>query len=217
MLAGVGVSWLTRLEQGSASAVSASVLDALAAALRLDEAGRMHLHHLAGLPARPDADAGADATPGVLDRLVAALAPNPAYVLDPRWSLVAWNEALAELIPSLAARRHGVSFLEVFLTDPDVREVVDDWEEQARRVVTQFRSHAAEFPGPDTERVIDTVSAASPLFARVWREHDVDRFQTATRSFTTEGVHRTFEQHRMALTDQPGWTLTLFVPAVSPG
>ena len=45
-LAGVSVAYLIRLEQGPATA-SPQVLDALAAALQLDEAERSHLHTLA--------------------------------------------------------------------------------------------------------------------------------------------------------------------------
>lgn len=216
VLAGIGVSWLTRLEQGAAGGVSAEVLDALAAALRLDDAERAHLHHLAGLGGRrldaavDDADRPADH--GAVTRLVDALVPNPAYVLDPRWRLAAWNASLTEVIAPLAGHGPGASFLEVFLTDPDLRTIVPDWDVQARRVVTQFRLHAAEFPGPETERVADALSATSDVFRDVWRAQDVDRFQTTRRSFTVGGDVRHFEQHRMAFADRPGWTLTVFVP-----
>src|SRR5688500_18144974 len=49
VLAGVGVSWYTWLEQGCDIKVSEDVLDAIARALRLDEAERQHLYLLAGL------------------------------------------------------------------------------------------------------------------------------------------------------------------------
>lgn len=212
VLAGIGVSWLTRLEQGAASGVSADVLDALAGALCLDDAERAHLRHLAGL-AGPVAVEGDDATmdEGPLRRLVDST-PYPAYVLDPRWHLEAWNDALTRLVPPLARYGAGASFPEIFLTDPEVRDVMPDWEDQARRVVTQFRLHAAEFPGPETERVADALTAASDLFRHVWRAQDVDRFQTGTRTFLVESGAVEFEQHRLALIDRPGWTLTLLVP-----
>jgi transcriptional regulator with XRE-family HTH domain len=46
-LAGVSVDYYKRLERGNASGVSDSVLEALAAALRLDDAERAHLFDLA--------------------------------------------------------------------------------------------------------------------------------------------------------------------------
>src|SRR5205809_495596 len=47
LLAGVGLSWYTWLEQGRDNKPSAQVLDALARVLRLDTAERAHLFHLA--------------------------------------------------------------------------------------------------------------------------------------------------------------------------
>ena len=46
-LAGVSVEYYAKLERGSLGGVSASVLDALARALQLDDAERAHLFHLA--------------------------------------------------------------------------------------------------------------------------------------------------------------------------
>ncbi len=47
MLAGVSVTWYTWLEQGRRINASVDVLEALARALLLDEAGRQHLLALA--------------------------------------------------------------------------------------------------------------------------------------------------------------------------
>src|SRR5918992_2290929 len=47
VLAGVSVDYYTRLERGDMSGVSESVLEALARALRLDDAERAHLFDLA--------------------------------------------------------------------------------------------------------------------------------------------------------------------------
>jgi transcriptional regulator with XRE-family HTH domain len=46
-LAGVSIAYYTKLERGDASGVSETVLEALARALRLDEAERAHLFDLA--------------------------------------------------------------------------------------------------------------------------------------------------------------------------
>src|SRR4051794_3621882 len=50
-LAGVSADYYTQLERGSVDGASDSVLDAVARALRLDEAERLHLYDLA----RPEA------------------------------------------------------------------------------------------------------------------------------------------------------------------
>jgi transcriptional regulator with XRE-family HTH domain len=46
-LAGVSVEYYSKLERGAIGGVSASVLDAIARALQLDDAERAHLFHLA--------------------------------------------------------------------------------------------------------------------------------------------------------------------------
>ena len=53
MLAGMSTDYYTRLERGNLAGVSASVLDALARALRLDEAERAHLFDLAATASGP--------------------------------------------------------------------------------------------------------------------------------------------------------------------
>ncbi|MGH1551227.1 helix-turn-helix domain-containing protein [Streptomyces sp. L7] len=82
-LAGVGLSYYTRLEQGSSLNASPEVLDALARALGLDEVEHAHLHDLAGaarrVPGRrrPAPERVGDAT----RQLLAALGDAPALVL----------------------------------------------------------------------------------------------------------------------------------------
>ncbi|MEV4500352.1 helix-turn-helix transcriptional regulator, partial [Micromonospora arborensis] len=49
VLAGVGVSWYTWLEQGRDINVSEDVLDAIGRTLRLEAVERAHLYRLAGL------------------------------------------------------------------------------------------------------------------------------------------------------------------------
>jgi transcriptional regulator with XRE-family HTH domain len=47
LLAGISVEYYVRMERGSVAGASPGVLDALASALQLDEAERLHLFHLA--------------------------------------------------------------------------------------------------------------------------------------------------------------------------
>src|SRR5687767_13418801 len=88
-IAGVTVSWLAKLEQGRAHAVSSEVLGALARALRLGEAERAHLYALAGFRVDESPIADSQVTPA-LRKLLDDLEPNPAYLLDRAWNIVAW-------------------------------------------------------------------------------------------------------------------------------
>src|SRR5213083_613574 len=102
-LAGVGLSWYTWLEQGRDIKPSAHVLDALARVLELDAGERAHLFHLARVEL-PLPDAGYVVTaPDALRDHVHALAPNPAWLLNPRTDVLAWNRAAAGVLGEPAA------------------------------------------------------------------------------------------------------------------
>ncbi|MEV3973059.1 helix-turn-helix domain-containing protein [Streptomyces sp. NPDC050698] len=92
VLADVGVSWYTWLEQGRDIKVSGQVLDAVARVLLLDSAERAHLYRLAGLnPPQPSSAPGGTASPEVR-RLLDAWSPRPGYVRDRHWNFAAVND-----------------------------------------------------------------------------------------------------------------------------
>ncbi|MEM9561995.1 MAG: helix-turn-helix transcriptional regulator [Actinomycetota bacterium] len=225
VLAGVGVSWLTRIEQGRAGSVSGEVLGALAGALRLSPTERDHLFRLAGVHLPPDP--GDPAGPGGdvdvrLRRLVDGLAPNPTYLLDPGWTVVWWNEPEAELFP-LLRRYEGLpaaerpNLLRLFLEHPDLPATIEDWDDEVRRLVHQFRAHATAHPSTAVEELVDELAAAHPAFGAAWDERDVEPLAPHMRSIRhPAGGRRTYDQHRLPLPDHPGWLLVVFVP-VAPG
>src|SRR6266567_878699 len=94
-LAGVGVTWYTWLEQGRPINASAQVLEAVARTLRLDESERSHLFTLAGVP--DTTSRVAEICEPAVRELVEALDPYPAFVVSPRYDILAWNRAEASL------------------------------------------------------------------------------------------------------------------------
>ena len=96
--AGMSVDYVTRLEQGRASAPSVQVLTALARALRLTDAEREHLF-VAGRASRVPGPGimPAHLTPGV-QRLLDQLSGTPVSVYDAGWTLLAWNPLWAALV-----------------------------------------------------------------------------------------------------------------------
>ena len=209
VLAGVGVSWLTRIEQGRAGRVSAEVLRALADALRLSPAERDHLHHLAGVHPPPPA------VPAELDpshrRLVDGLAPNPAYLLDPRWDVATWNEPEAELFPLLRTVTGRPNLLRLFLEHPDLRTTIADWEDEVVRLVRQFRAHTTAYPSPELDRLVDDLKAEHPRFLAAWDRRDVEPLAPHGRRIHHPRGLRSYDQHRLPLPDHPGWLLVLFI------
>src|ERR1700734_1642471 len=92
LLANIGTTWYTRLEQGLPINVSAEVLDGISRALRLTSEERRHLHLLAGvaleLPPQQEEVVGE-----LVRRVLTTLEPSPAYVRGRRWDVLAWNRS----------------------------------------------------------------------------------------------------------------------------
>lgn len=213
VLAGVTVSWLAKLEQGQAHAVSAGVLAALSRALGLDAAEHRHLFALAGLAAADDAPPpGGEVTPA-LRTLLDELEPNPAYLLDRRWDIVAWNAAEAALFPKLADLPPPRNLLELVFLDADLGRLMADHDEEMVRLVSQFRLHHGDWS--HDAAIADLVArlrSRSPRFDALWGARDVAPFATTRRRFHHPTGLRQFDHHRLAVLDQPGMQLVVYVP-----
>jgi transcriptional regulator with XRE-family HTH domain len=213
-LAGVTVSWLAKLEQGQAHAVSSEVLGSLGRALRLTEAERDHLFALAGFrTAEHDVDAiVTDALRALLDELE----PSPAYLLDRCWNIIAWNQAEAALFPGLLTRRGEPNLLELVFMDDGLRHLMADHDEELVRLVSQFRLHRTDWPDdPHIEALVDRLRTSSPDFAALWEAKDVAPFVTTRRLFDHPTAGRLeLDHHRLAVLDQPGLQLVVYTSAL---
>jgi transcriptional regulator with XRE-family HTH domain len=217
VLANIGASWLTRLEQGKANRVSADVLAALADALRLSAAERTHLFALAGVRA-PTPTVPGTASEHSHRTLVDGLDPNPAYILDHAWNLVCWNRAETRLFPVLAGEDGIANLLRLTLDTPALQTFMTDWDEEVVRLTRQFRLHLTQYPSEEGTALVAELRASHPEFAAAWGRHDVAVFSPQVRSFRHPVVGElVFDHHRLALPDHPGWSVVIYTPAVATG
>ncbi|WP_043265345.1 helix-turn-helix transcriptional regulator [Streptomyces sp. CT34] len=212
-LSGVSVTWYTWLEQARDISVSRQVLTSLARALMLSSVELRHLFALAG--ERPPEQPPVRGPGPALQRLVDALAPHPAYLLDANWDLVGWNSAEAGLIGDpgeLAPDERNLLWL-VF-TDPAMRTLLADWEGQARDLVAQFRADARErFDDPRFDRLTRELRRVSPEFSEWWQAHDLADFGSSRRVFRHPRVGSlTFDYVKLAALDAPGVKLFVCMP-----
>jgi transcriptional regulator with XRE-family HTH domain len=183
LLAGVSVTWYTWLEQGRRINASRDVLLALSRTLQLDEAGRTHLLALAS--------GGGEAVeriveaPDAIVRLITSMLPAPAYVMGPRWEIVAWNAAEERLYPMLRSLADANrNLLWVMFCEPTARALIEDWNDRARSTLAEFRaSTTLLFDDPATVDLVERITATSPEFAAWWPQHDVAGFQTRLRRY----------------------------------
>jgi transcriptional regulator with XRE-family HTH domain len=181
-LAGISVSYYTRLEQGLSRGASPEVLDAVARALGLDAHERDHLERLAGAArraprvGRPRPE---KVTGETLD-LMRALQGVPALVLGRRTDVLAWNELGHALLaghidaasPDDTANRPNMSRL-IFL-DPLCRELYTDWKRKARAVVGNLRIAVGRHPeDPYLAALIGELTMKSPEFVTLWGDHRI--------------------------------------------
>lgn len=184
LLAGVGVSWYTWLEQGREINVSTQVLDALARTLRLDRAERWHMYVLA--EAVPVAvSSGRSALTEAVAEILRALDPLPAVVTNSRFDVLAENDALSDLFRfwhSLPCIHWNT--LWCVLTEPTARDQMPDYDEHVRYLVARLRAAYARHVGdPDWEEDIRRLSGLSDEFTELWSRHEVAEFQPRVRTF----------------------------------
>src|SRR5579863_8263436 len=174
LLANIGATWYTRLEQGLPINVSAEVLDSIARALRLTSEERRHLHLLAGVAFELPPQQQEEVVGELVHRVMATLEPAPAYVRGRRWDVLAWNRSADAL--SAFSSKDGLSRNLVWriFRDPSVTCRLGDPDCMKRRVVAQFRSVAAKYPNdPAFTDLITELRATSDEFKELWAQHDV--------------------------------------------
>lgn len=215
VLAQVGVSWYTWLEQGRDIKVSEQVLDAIARALQLDRHERAHLHRLAGLNA-PSTDAASVEIDPQLQWVLDGWLPRPAYILDRYWGFTATNAAAREVF-GFSARDHNC--LVSFFTSARYRAMYTDGENIASSIVAQFRAESARHPDDvEYERLASDLSMASEEFAKLWARHDVtETSQGAKTVIHPRAGKLIFEYVSLPLPDHPGYRVILHHPAPGTG
>ncbi|MFI0373481.1 helix-turn-helix transcriptional regulator [Actinomadura sp. 1N219] len=216
VLAGVGVSWYTWLEQGRDIRVSGDVLDAIARALRLDGAEREHLYLLAGLnPPRAGAGPVAPLTPE-LRRLLDAWSPRPAYIRDRHWNLIAFNDSARDVF-GYGGTDHNC--LITFFTSVRYRDLHMHWAAVAPDVVGRFRADAARYPDdPEFARIAGDLLSVSDEFAELWDRHEVSAATQAVKAIRhPDAGEMIFESTVLPLADRPGQDLVLYNPRPGTG
>jgi transcriptional regulator with XRE-family HTH domain len=225
-LAGVSVEYYAKLERGAIAGVSASVLDAIARALQLDDAERAHLFHLAHAADGTSAGMRPRRRPSkrwrprpslqwVLDRITA-----PAIVRNGRMDLLATNHlgramhatvyaATGEPVPNF------VRF--AFLHLDDAHDFYPDWDTAADTCVAILHTEAGRDPhDKELHDLVGELSTRSDDFRRRWSAHNVRYHGAGTKTFHHREVgDLELGYESLDMISDPGLTLTLY--AAEPG
>ncbi len=220
MLAGVSVDYYVRMERGSLSGASESVLDALASALQLDEAEREHLYALAR-------ESGANGsrrkrkTPGTLRpalrQILDAFSDAPAWIRNGRHDVLAMNQLARALYAPLLAdpRRPANTARFVYLHPEQAESFFVDYDQITRDSAAMLRLEAGS--NPHDEQLIALVgelSTRSELFRQRWASQDV-RFHRSGRKRLNHPVvgQLDLDFEAMTLPSEPGLQLNVYTAA----
>jgi transcriptional regulator with XRE-family HTH domain len=217
MLAGVSADYYTRVEKGNLAGVSDSVLEAIAGALQLDEAERLHLLNLARTANTSPARAARQKVPQQLrpatKLILDGMTETPAFVRNGRLDVLAANTlGRALYAPAFTVPGRDVNLARFRFLDPAARDFYPDFAESARTTVALLRTEAGRDPfNTSLTALIGELSTRSLEFRTLWADHDVRLHRSGLKRFRHPAVGSLdllFEA--MALEADEGLTLTAY-------
>jgi transcriptional regulator with XRE-family HTH domain len=200
LLAGVGVTWYTWLEQGREINVSVQVLEAIARTLRMDAQERWHLFELSGVTLAPPArecTRPAVHVQSILDQLD----PFPAVVLSNRYDILGYNRAYNRLSGDLDAMDPGEhNQVWLFFTNTYWQGLCLRRGEAAAHLVGSMRvAMAQHLDDPLWQSLVARLREASEEFDALWRRHDVVDRVLPAKDFTSPVGQLHLEATRMTI------------------
>ena len=220
-LAGVSIEYYSKLERGSLAGVSASILDAIARALQLDDAERAHLLHLASaadgtsvlMQPRRRSKKPWTPRPG-LQWALDAIATGPAIVRNGRMDLLAANHLGRAMHSSLydSDPARSPKFARYTFLHDDSHRFYPNWELAADTCVAILRTEAGRDPhDKGLHDLVGELSTRNEDFRRRWSTHNVRLHGSGTKEFHHHVVgDLTLAYESLDMVAEPGLTMTIY-------
>lgn len=221
MLAGVSVDYYARLERGHLAGASDSVLEAVARALRLDEAEFEHLLDLARASSEPRSRRTARPKPAelpsALTSILAGLTAIPAYVRTQTMDILAANELCQALYDGvLDNQRLPLNLARFLFLDARARELYREWDSIADDLTGALRIQAGRDPrNRAISDVVGELSTRSDDFVDRWAKQNVRLHRSARKTL----YNRVVGEIRLTgnALELPGSNLVLIAYTAEPG
>ncbi|WP_068166659.1 helix-turn-helix transcriptional regulator [Rhodococcus phenolicus] len=219
-LADVSVEYYAKLERGAIAGASASVLDAIARALQLDDTEHAHLLDLAraadGIPtsgrSRRRATKPAPPRPS-LQWALASITDAVAFVRDQRQNLLATNDlGRAFYSPVIGDSGRTPNLARFQFLDPAARDFYPDWDRFAEMCVAVMRAEAGRDPHDKAmQDLVGELSTCSETFRTLWAAHNVRTHGAGTKRFRHPIVGElVLAYEELALTAEPGHVMLIY-------
>jgi len=193
VLAGVSTEWYTRLEKGHITGVSEQVLDAVATALRLDEAEVTYLFDLAraARPRRGTVRQRRQAeVPEPVRWMLESITGSAAIVANGRLDLLSTN-ALGRALysPLYEAEPETPNIARYQFLDRSAHDYYVDWGAAANVTVALLRTEAGRDPhNKELRDLIGELSTVSEEFRTRWASHNVRLHHSGRKQFNHPDV-----------------------------
>jgi AraC-like DNA-binding protein/transcriptional regulator with XRE-family HTH domain len=211
--AGVGKTWYRWLEEGRNIGLSPIALGWVADALTFRDVARRRLFELAGIDETNELPAMVEPVRPSVRELIEGSGPYPAYVYGRRGDILAWNDATeavyrCHLVPP--PRRNTYLFL---FTQPEVRKLIVNWQDQASRLVLELRTTMARAPQDAAlAQLRRLLEAESPDFRALWRAK-LTPAPPPVKVFLHPRVGRlVFDVESLTLDGEPGMRARFYLP-----
>jgi transcriptional regulator with XRE-family HTH domain len=219
-LADISVEYYSRLERGAIAGASASVLDAVSRALRLDDTEHAHLFDLAraadGIPTsgRPRRrTVRPQGTRTSLQWALSALTDGVAFVRDNHHNVLATNDlGRAFFAPVIGDGGRVPNLARFQFLDPASKDFYPDWDLFAEMCVAIMRAEAGRDPH-DTglQDLVGELSTRSETFRTLWGAHNVRTHGAGTKRYNHPLVGEvTLAYEELAVTAEPGQILMIY-------
>jgi transcriptional regulator with XRE-family HTH domain len=216
VVAGIGVTWYSGLEQGRDITVSTQVLESLARVFDLNAVERNHLFLLARQQQPADPYPFTTTVSPVLQGILESMGISPAYVTNPRWDLLAWNQAMMHLYQTdfgaLSLRERNI--LRLAFSHPLRHIFLPNWERDAQGLLALFRASTERYVGePWRKALIAELELASPQFRTWWSQHALQAAHTEKKELNHPQVGRlVLQPTTFQVTDAPDLRMTIYTP-----
>jgi transcriptional regulator with XRE-family HTH domain len=192
-LAGIGVSWYTALENGSANHVSEATLLAIADVLRLSESERHYIMALAEPSGGPDNE-----VPGPLLVETMNALTVPAYIITASWMVPHCNAAFRR-VWSVGDDETPFNAIERLFLHPVTREMHGKhFVENITPVIAMLRSGLGRRPSFESLRRLRDRLLAHAAIEEIWNDYEITSPWTPT-SFNIESSIGTFNYQTLDL------------------
>jgi hypothetical protein len=221
-LAGVSVDYYARLEKGHLETASPAVLEAIARALRFDEAERSHLHALARAtrgeePHQAPCEKDVVVRPGptwMLD----AMTQCPAYIRNGRLDVLASNAMARALYEPMFDSADDPPNLALFcFLDDRALEFFPEWPDVAQGMMALLRTALGRNSSDEAlNELVDRLASHSEAFRTLWASHNVRQAPAETARIRHPAVGTlSLALEALNLTADPGLTMVTY--AAEPG